>query len=126
MMAEELWASSRITCGEDIALLTLLNRVPSPPSDVFRHQDAQTRSLSADRECSLARSLAFLAKLSNDPNHVIAVAVEEASEPKAIRVLIAINKNRPGDGDHILNRIKLGLESIFNVLARAGLGIGIR
>lgn len=77
------------------------------------------RSFSFDRECCLAGSLAFLAGLSDNPNHVIALSVEEASAPKAIKVVIAINKQRPRDGEDVLGQIKLGFETIFNILSRA-------
>ncbi|KAK1768439.1 hypothetical protein QBC33DRAFT_377381 [Phialemonium atrogriseum] len=122
-MAVGQWSYQTIRCGEDIALLSLLNQLPSRPSvnlnRPLQGRDDRRRSLSFDNECCLASSLAFLAGPFGDPNHVIALSVEEVSASKAVKVVIAINKQAPSDGVKILERIKVGFESVFSVLARA-------
>lgn len=125
-MANRDWPTQSKRLAEDIALLSLINGTPSPPTvtpvQPSPAGDQPERSFSIDRECSLADSLAFVSSLSDNPNHIIALALEETASPKALKVVIAINKSSVESGDGVLGRIKLGFESIFRTLSRARLG----
>lgn len=130
-MANGQWPLQSKRLGENITLLSLLaKKVPSPPSSnpivPSQSRGSSTRSFSFNRECILASSLAFLTRLSDQPNDVIALALEEVSSPRAIKVVIAINKQEPGDGEDVLDGIKLGFETIFRILSRVTLGTDIR
>jgi len=130
-MADAQWPLQSKRLGENITLLSILTKeVPSPPTlnpvVPSQNQGSSTRSFSVDCECDLASSLAFLTRLSDQPNDVIALALEEVSSPRALKVVIAKNKQEPGDREDVLDRIKLGFESIFRILSRATLGTNIR
>ncbi|KAK0748267.1 hypothetical protein B0T21DRAFT_419999 [Apiosordaria backusii] len=112
-----------LCCAENIALLSILsppsyapliNRPPyseSPPNP--------GRVLSFEAEVSLASTLAFLSAISDDPNHVVAVCVEELSKHKGVRVVVAINKECPESAEVKLGKIRDGLQKILKCLSRA-------
>jgi hypothetical protein len=119
-MLSEAQPQSSLLFAENVALLSLLSRAATDPH-------INTCGSSTDREppgheTDLTSTLAFLSGISDNPSHVVATCVEEPSDHKGIRVLVAINKERPEAGNDILNRIKSGLEGIFRRLAHANTG----
>lgn len=113
---------SQARFAEDVALLYLLSHVPAPPSDnrspyVANSQDSD-RILSFDRERTITSGLAFLAGISDEPNHVVALSVEERKDKQGITLVVAINKERPQDSEDILSEVKQGLQMILDVLTR--------
>ncbi|TGO44494.1 hypothetical protein BCON_0509g00010 [Botryotinia convoluta] len=110
-----------ITCAENIALLSLLHRVPVPPSlNPISNLSVRHKryTLSFERERSLASVLAFLSSISDNPNHITAVCVEEDHETMSLNVLLAINKDRQNDNSQIQEELKQGFERIFAGLAQ--------
>ncbi|TVY28202.1 hypothetical protein LHYA1_G003353 [Lachnellula hyalina] len=119
--------SPAVTCAENIALLYLLHSVPDPPSrnSIDRlpiHQNGYTLSLLQERR--LAGMLAFLSNLKDGPEHIPAVCVQEGPQSAFLNVLLAVNKARPGDGEGVLQNLKLGFERIFTLLSRVSDGDG--
>ena len=110
-----------ITCAENIALLSLLHTVPTPPSQ-NPNDSLQTShrayTLSFGRERSLTSTLAFLSNIKDDPNHIPAVCVEEDPNSAFLSVLLAVNKSRRHDGRQVLQALKQGFERIFAVLSQ--------
>jgi hypothetical protein len=116
---------SAITCAENIALLSLLHRVPVPPSlNPINNLSIRHKGyiLSFRRERSLASMLAFLSSISDNPDHVTAVCVEEDHETMSLSVLLAINKAQKDDNNQIQQNMKQGFERIFAVLAQVSDG----
>ena len=57
--------------------------------------------------------------MANDsPNHIPAVCIKEDPELCSISVLLAVNKDKPGDGSGVLQEIKQGLEKICTILSQ--------
>lgn len=112
-----------VACAESIALLHFLNPVPTQPSEnpVERPFPCITGNytLAFLEERNLTSALAFLSSIEDDPNHVCAVAILEAVKSRSLNVLIAVNKARRDDGDHVLQRLKDHFEGIFSQLCRA-------
>jgi hypothetical protein len=124
MTPNQLLASAT-TCAENIALLHLLHNVPTLPSAnsmnalSLRHTDY---ALSTEEERSLVGTLAFLASIKDDPDHIPAVCVRPHPNLAALDVLLAVNKANRNDGHEILQISKEGFERIFGVLSRVGSG----
>jgi hypothetical protein len=120
-MLSQTQHQSSVSFTENVALLSLLSRAPAEPQENPRPQWADdedpNRVLSFDHEADLTRALAFIAGISDSPYHIVATCVEERLGGKGIRVVVAINKQRPGSGDDVLVRIKSGLEKLFRRLA---------
>lgn len=115
-----------VRLAEDVAVLTVLDALPgesfdNPLPPGFDERDPR-RVLSFERERFLASALAALADISDDPNHVVAVAVEERPSTQGLAVLVAINKGNPRSAEGTLERVKQGLQGLFNVLAEVGHG----
>lgn len=111
------------TLAETLAVLSFLDdEVPIPPqaneTPSAATRDDPTRVLSFDRERSLASTLALLAGISDNPSHIVACCIEEISPLVEMRVLVAINKQKPNDGNDKLERIKWGLKKIFDLLCQ--------
>lgn len=117
--------SAAVTCAENVALLHLLHTVPNLPSrnpiDLPKSRQ-EDYTLSLLRERSLTGMLAFLSNLKDGPEHIPAVCVQESPKSKSLNVLIAVNKENPGDGKEVLQKIKLGFERIFALLSRVSDG----
>ncbi|KAK0733954.1 hypothetical protein B0T26DRAFT_46153 [Lasiosphaeria miniovina] len=108
--------------AENVALLSLLKQLRSPPkvnkpASAIARLDSR-RTLSFARESSLAGVLALISGISNNPDHVVATCIEERPDGGGMRVLLAVNKRSPMSGDDVLARIKNGLETIFGLLSR--------
>ncbi|RYP42521.1 hypothetical protein DL767_000209 [Monosporascus sp. MG133] len=129
-MAPNIQQAAAITCAESIAILYLLHSVPEQPSSnpVMDHQSRRTgHTLSFVRERSLASTLAFLARTTDNPNYIPAVCIEECPEPAArLNVLLAVNKARPEDGKQVLASLKEGFSRIFALLSLANDDPGAR
>ncbi|KAL1837932.1 hypothetical protein VTJ49DRAFT_3252 [Mycothermus thermophilus] len=110
--------------AENVGLLSHLTKAPAAPRDNLRPSSAAIndprRILSFETEVCLASTLAFICSISDDPCHVIAVCVEELPATRAIRVVVAINKERPQSQNEVLKRIKDGLAVILGHLSRVG------
>ncbi|KAK1754851.1 hypothetical protein QBC47DRAFT_202662 [Echria macrotheca] len=109
-------------CAENINLLSLLDQTPGTPQanrPALAESETSSRALSFERESCLSRAIAFLAGVSDDANHVVAVCIEELPGRDGLRLLVAINKKKVTSGDGILCRIKEGLDVVFRLLARA-------
>lgn len=111
-----------VRCAENVVLLELLDPVPKRPITYAaprpsrdRHGDVE-RNLSMGQEGELATNLAFLAGISDNPNYIMAVCIEELPKAQGCRVLIAINKCLPADGDVILSKVQRGFQQIFGRL----------
>lgn len=116
--------SEAVRCVENSILLELLNPVPNldnvqaaPRISRDRYRNVK-RALTIDQERDLATSLAFLAGISDNPNHIMGVCIEELPKVGGCRVLIAVNKCFPTDGDDALNKVQRGFEQIFRRLER--------
>ncbi|RYP49301.1 hypothetical protein DL769_011090 [Monosporascus sp. CRB-8-3] len=121
-MAPNTPQTATITCAESIAILDLLHSVPEQPSSnpVIDHRSRQTdHTLPFDIERSLASTLAFLARTTDNPNYIPAVCIEEDPEPAArLNVLLAVNKARPENAKQVLADLEKGFGRIFALLAR--------
>lgn len=111
--------SPAVRCAENAVLLELLSPVPKPPTTRVaprfskeRHSNVE-RTLTMGQESDLATNLAFLAGISDNPNYIMAVCIEELPKVGGCQVLIAINKRLPTDGDDILNKVQRGFRQIF-------------
>jgi hypothetical protein len=65
--------AASLTCAEDIALLSLLYPVAAPPSSNLTENlpiDRKRHTLPFDRERSLAGTLAFIANIKDDLDHI--------------------------------------------------------
>lgn len=114
-----------VTCAENIALLELLTPLPGKTTNNPQHGQAErvitaqaTRTLSFEQESELATTLAFLSGISDDSNHVTAVALEELPDTGQCKVLIAINKPNPDRGNEIQGQIYGSFKQIFGQLAK--------
>lgn len=113
--------------AENVALLSLLNTAPELPSRntptfALKQHDPR-RKLSFETECDLTSGLAFLAGISDASEHVVALSIEE--KPEGLKVLVAINKGSPSDGELILGMVKEGLQKVFNVLGKVDSGMSL-
>jgi hypothetical protein len=64
-----------------------------------------------------------LAGTSDNPNHIVAVCVEENTKKDGLSVVLAINKTGPRDAEDVLDTIKLGLQGVFNKLGEVRYGM---
>jgi hypothetical protein len=115
-----------IRFAENIAVLSVLSPFPLPPSTnpipTLANSKGPVRILSFERESSLVSGLAFLAGVSDNPNHVVALCLEELPGKDGLKALLGINKAQPGDAEEVLATTKRGLQEIFEVLSRVRYG----
>lgn len=121
-MPSESQRRQALSCAENISLLSIINPTPSVPGENTRRppksKNSSLRILSFDCEISLTSTLAFLCGISDDPDHVVAVCVEELVQGKGLRVLVAVNKKNPESGTGVLQRIEDGLGKVLRCLSR--------
>ena len=102
------------TLAENIALLRLLSNVPEPPTlntppvDLLADNSGDRR-LKFKKECDLVDNLAFISAVSDDPEKVTAVCIEEHRDHRGMTVVLAVNKGN-------LSSVKEGFERIFRIL----------
>lgn len=112
--------SPAVRSAHNIALLELLDQ--RPQSLVSGHQRNSTkqsdegRNLSIRQERELATNLAFLAGISDCPDHIMGVCIEELRGNRGCQIMVSINKRMPSDGDEILEKVQRGFEQIFKRL----------
>lgn len=75
------------------------------------------RRLTFDQEMALVTTLAFLAGISSDRNHITAVCLEEIENGEACKVLVAINKQNENDNNGVLRKIHSGFRKIFEQMS---------
>ncbi|KXJ85104.1 hypothetical protein Micbo1qcDRAFT_198937 [Microdochium bolleyi] len=113
--------SRTISCAESIAALCVLHGnndkavLPRPPRNVplAIHQRSDGYLLSFEEETRLARNMAFLAYVRDDPKCIPAVCVEQDHGQNALRVRVATNT-----GTILLGAAVEGLQGIFDIMAR--------
>ncbi|KAM3524476.1 hypothetical protein NHJ13051_004514 [Beauveria bassiana] len=110
--------SAYVACAENISLLHLLQRVPEPPSvnlvPPIEH-DAASYTLEMASERSLAGALAFVSSITDSPNCITAVCVQEQSQK--LQIHVAINKQKPRENNVTLGKICSGFNKIFTRLS---------
>jgi len=122
-MSTAVSSDAALISAENIALLYLLDEVPSLPqvNDHNDHKPAHisNRVLSFGNESRFSRTIAFLSGVSNDADYVTATCVEEIPRDAGMRVHIAINKLKPTSGSGVMQRIIEGFQKIFALLSEA-------
>ncbi|KAI1129251.1 hypothetical protein F5Y10DRAFT_238557 [Nemania abortiva] len=108
-----------VECAENIAMLHLLHGVPEMPSknpttDIQSKQNGHTLPFAEERE--LAGVFAFLAHIQDDSNHIPAVCLQEVPKKRSLNIILAVNRERPGDGNSYATKIKEGFEKIAAAL----------
>ena len=102
---------------ESIALLYILNEVPtavvenSGPDHLSKQIASATRLLSLAREKELVETLAFLAAADGDPRKVTALCVEQNADHKCLSIKVAANHGA-------LLGLKRGFDNIAGILER--------
>lgn len=127
-------ALNAVSLTEKIVLLQLISQLPGGLSDVgpksspgeASEKSEKGRLLSLWQENDIVSTLAFLSGVSNDPNQVTAVCVEELPAGGACKVLVAVNKLRPDSGQDGLDKIQRGFEQIFRRLSTTFTGMSIQ
>lgn len=120
--------SPAVTCAENISLLHLLHSVPVSPfsnpinTSLIRQGNY---SLSFTQERDLASILAFLSSIKEDPNHIPALCIEECVDSSSLKVLLAVNKTRWGDGKGNLQNIKHRFDEMFAILSAVSEGVSM-
>lgn len=112
-----------VTCAENVAVLDLLSRsfpTTGTPGPVWvprsEAQEEPARQLSYEQEDRLVKELAFLSGISDNPNHIMAVCVQEFPEQRRCEVILAINKRSTGCAREVLEKARRGLQRIFEKL----------
>ena len=105
--------------SQEIVLLSMLTAEPARPTRnaIFNHENADLslsrgRKLSLQREVDLVENLTFICATSDNPEHVIALCVEEQIQPNSCTFRIAINANLP-------KALLDGVRAIAQVLEKA-------
>ena len=103
--------------GQNVALLSLLNKEPGKPEEKplpdkwTKEPKTSKRQLSWAQECDLVDDLAFIVARSEEPEHVIAVCVEEHESATGMTIRLAVNRGN-------LVPTRKALEAIGHVLER--------
>ena len=110
-----IMATAEVMCAEDIILPALLcpggvvheplnSRPTVTISSPEANADTCARVLPLEKEHDVVATLAFLAATDDNPNHVLAVALDKLSREQ-MRICVAINKSRPDSGSRTLHRV---------------------
>lgn len=114
--------SPEVRSAHNIALLELLDPRPRSLTDRFQHysteQNETGRGFCIQQERELVTNLAFLAGVSDFPDHVMGICVEELPSIGGCQVMVAINKRLPSDGNEILTKVQRGFQQIFGRLIK--------
>lgn len=129
--AGDIPALNAVSLTEKIVLLHLISQLPGGLSDVgtksspgeASKKDEKGRILSLRQENEIVSTLAFLSGISNNPNEISAVCLEELPAEGACKILVAVNKLRPGSGQAVLDKIQRGFERIFRRLSTISSGM---
>ncbi|KAI0808687.1 hypothetical protein GGR55DRAFT_650408 [Xylaria sp. FL0064] len=109
-----------VKCTENIALLHLLHPVPAQPSSnpVTNIQSKGVGySLPFNDERKLVNTLAFLAHIEDNPDHIPAVCLQETPQNGGLSVLLAVNrKGLSMNWKKYATEIKAGFEKITAAL----------
>ena len=103
---------------ENVALLAVLSEVSgyedgNAQVDVSTpRQDTSPRRLSLKQESDLVDDLAFISATSEEPEHVIAVCIEEHRDSKGLTIRLARNKGDLQETKHALKEITSVLEKV--------------
>lgn len=109
-------------CAENIAMLELLGRVPTPPTSHPHVEPAGGESehvLPLRTERDLVCTLAVLSSTSDDPHNITAVCVHEKGT--RLDVLVAVNAVSSTASSY-LKSVREGFEKIFGLLRTATTG----
>jgi hypothetical protein len=104
----------RVT-AENIALLRLLSSVPEPLTQnalSVAFLDIDTERLPFQKECDIVETLAFVSGISDDPEKVTAVCIQEDIDHQGLTVVLAVNKGDFEVGREGFKRISRILEKI--------------
>lgn len=112
-----------IICAENIALLSLLHRVPVRPSiqpiiGVDLRTGRGTRTLAIDRESRLVGALALLTNLSDDSDCVTAASIIENHKDDRLDVLVSVNRAKVRQGGAYLENVASGMRKVLEILSR--------
>ncbi|KAM3442528.1 hypothetical protein MY4824_001122 [Beauveria thailandica] len=110
--------SAYVACAHNISLLHLLQKVPEPPSVNLAppiEHDATRYTLELATERSLAGALAFVSSVTDSPNCITAVCIQEQEQEQCrkLQVHVAINKKNPTENDGTLGIICRGFNQMF-------------
>lgn len=94
------------------ALLAAIFRCPGKDEEFVLEERGGPYKLPIKRESQLADDFAFLAATSDDPEKVMAVAVEEDSERQGLTLRLACNSSIP-------DAVKSGLQQIASIVHQA-------
>ncbi|EPE06617.1 hypothetical protein F503_02745 [Ophiostoma piceae UAMH 11346] len=120
-----------VVCAENVAVLSVLHTVPVPlstnviDSSLVEKGNASSYSLSIEQERHLVGALSFLAGVSDNPNDVAAVCIQEignTSTTKSLQLLIAVNKATANDNNSVVQELKRGYTGVLSLLAEIGTG----
>ena len=109
-----------IVCAENIVISYLLRSIPLPPSRnhaEFLSGLKRRTPLPFDTERKLVGTLAFIAYMKDDVEHIPAICLEDDPVSGCLKVIFAVNKVSYNDGQDAICHIQQGLEHIFAILA---------
>lgn len=112
-----------LRCVENVALLDrLTHSLPRTEPHItaakaqFKSNNESTRQLTFEQEDRLVKQLAFLSGISDDPNHIMAVCIQELPAQNGCEILVAVNKGSPDSAHLVLEKAQRGLQHIFERL----------
>ena len=120
-----------VVCAENVAVLSVLHTVPLPLSTnaidlgLVEKSNTSSHTLSIEQERHLVGALSFLAGISDSPNDVAAVCIQETGRTpaaKSLQLLIAVNKATANDNNSVAWELKRGFEGVLLLLAEIGPG----
>lgn len=116
-------ADQSVRRAEIVALLDILSRkLPTAatlvqvPEDLSENTPESTRQMSYEQEDRLVKELAFLSGISDNPNHIMAVCIQEFPKEGGCGILLAVNKSSPDTADPVLEKAQRGFQRIFDRL----------